>query len=121
MRTDGIFGALLGGAEATAILADGSRAPAMVAVEIALAEVEGRLGVIDPSAAAGIVAALTGFAPDEDELARGTAREGVPVPALVAQRRRQVGGEAAGSVIGAPPRRTSSTPPWFCSCAPPWR
>ena len=72
-----------------------ARARAMVAVEIALAKVEGRLGVIDAAAAAAIEAALVGFAPDLDDLTRGTAAAGVPVPALVAQLRRQVGGEAA--------------------------
>ena len=70
----------------------------MVTVEIALAAVEGRLGVIDAAAAAAIEASLTGFAPDLDDLTRGTAAAGVPVPALVAQLRRQVGGEAASFV-----------------------
>ena len=98
MDAHGIFGPLLGDAEAAAILGDRARAQAMVKVEIALAKVEGRLGVIDPAAAAKIEAALAGFAPDEADLARGTAAAGVPVPALVAQLRRQVGGEAAGFV-----------------------
>jgi 3-carboxy-cis,cis-muconate cycloisomerase len=98
MNAHGIFGPLLGDAEAAAILGDRARAQAMVTVEIALAKVEGRLGVIDPAAAAKIEAALSGFMPDEADLARGTAAAGVPVPALVAQLRRQVGGEAAGSV-----------------------
>ena len=71
----------------------------MVTVEIALARVEGRLGVIDRGGGGGHRGrASTGFAPDLDDLARGTAAAGVPVPALVAQMRRQVGGEAASFV-----------------------
>ena len=42
----------------------------MCSNEIALAAVEGRLGVIDAAAAAAIEASLTGFAPDLDDLAR---------------------------------------------------
>ena len=98
MTGAGIFGPLLGDAETSAILGDQARARAMVAVEIALARVEGRLGVIDSTAAAAIEAALAGFAPDLDDLTRGTASAGVPVPALVAQLRRQVGGDAAAFV-----------------------
>ncbi|MFL5336886.1 MAG: 3-carboxy-cis,cis-muconate cycloisomerase [Geminicoccaceae bacterium] len=98
MNPHGIFGPLLGDAEAAAILGDRARAQAMVTIEVALAKIEGKLGVIDPAAAATIEAALSGFAPDEADLARGTAAAGVPVPALVAQLRRQVGGEAAGFV-----------------------
>ncbi len=47
MSAAGIFGPLLGDAEVAAILGDEARARAMVAVEIALAKVEGGLGVID--------------------------------------------------------------------------
>ena len=54
--------------------------------------------MIDAAAAGAIEAALAGFAPDLDDLTRGTAAAGVPVPALVAQLRRQVGGEAASFV-----------------------
>jgi 3-carboxy-cis,cis-muconate cycloisomerase len=95
MSAAGIFGPLLGDAEVGAILGDAVRARAMVTVEIALARVEGRLGVIDAAAAAAIAAALAGYAPDLEDLTRGTAAAGVPVPALVAQLRRQVGGEAS--------------------------
>jgi 3-carboxy-cis,cis-muconate cycloisomerase len=94
----GIFGALLTDAEVAAILGDAAQARAMVRVERVLAEVEGRLSVIDWEAAAAIVSALAGFEPDLVDLARGTAEAGVPVPALVAQLRRAVGGGAAGFV-----------------------
>jgi 3-carboxy-cis,cis-muconate cycloisomerase len=94
----GIFGALLTDAEAATILGDAAQALAMVRVERALAEVEGRLGVIDPAAAAAITAGLATFEPDLAALARGTAEAGVPVPALVTELRCAVGGEAAGFV-----------------------
>ena len=93
-----MFEPLLGDAEVGAVLGDQARARAMVAVEIALANVEARLGVIDSAAAEAIEAALTGFAPDLPDLTRGTAAAGVPVPALVAQLRKQVGGDAAAFV-----------------------
>ena len=95
MSVAGIFGPLLGDSEIELILGDHARAQAMVTVEIALAKVECRLGVIPADAGAAIEAALAGYAPDLEDLARGTAAAGVPVPALVAQLRRQVGGDAA--------------------------
>jgi 3-carboxy-cis,cis-muconate cycloisomerase len=91
----GIFEPLLADAEIGAILGDNAQARAMVRVESALAAAEGRLGVIPEAAAAAIVAALAGFEPDLGDLARGTAAAGVPVPALVAQLRGRVGGDAA--------------------------
>jgi 3-carboxy-cis,cis-muconate cycloisomerase len=98
MNAARIFGPLLGDAEVAEILGDEARARAMVSVEIALAKVEGRLGVIDAAAAAAIEASLAGFAPDLGDLTRGTAVAGVPVPALVAQLRWRVGGDAAAFV-----------------------
>jgi 3-carboxy-cis,cis-muconate cycloisomerase len=94
----GIFDSLPVDAEVAAILGDAARARAMVQVESALAEVQGRLGVIDPEAAAAIVAGLAGFEPDLPGLARGTAEAGVPVPALIGLLRRAIEGAAAGYV-----------------------
>jgi 3-carboxy-cis,cis-muconate cycloisomerase len=94
----GMLTALLSDPQTAALLGDAAQARAMVRVERALAVVEGRLGVIDSEAAAAISARLGDFAPDLADLARGTAEAGVPVPALVAQLRRAVGGEAAGLV-----------------------
>ena len=95
MDPAGIFGPLLADAEVATLLGDAAQARAMVRVEVALAVVEGRLGVIDGSAADAIVKALAGFEPDLADLARGTASAGVPVPALVAQLRKAVEGPAA--------------------------
>jgi 3-carboxy-cis,cis-muconate cycloisomerase len=91
----GIFSALLVDPEVSTLLGDAAQARAMVAVEAALARVEARLGVIEVGHGEAISAALDGFEPDLADLARGTASAGVPIPALVAQLRRRVGGPAA--------------------------
>ena len=93
-----MYTALLNDPEVATLLADEAQARAMVRVERALAAVEGRLGVIDAAAASAIEKHLAGFEPDVADLAQGTGAAGVPVPALVAQLRRAVGGDAAGFV-----------------------
>jgi 3-carboxy-cis,cis-muconate cycloisomerase len=89
---------LLRDPEIDRLLGDAALARAMVEVERALATVQGRLGVIEPAAAAAIAMALERHEPDLDDLARGTAAAGVPVPALVTQLRAAVGAGAAGLV-----------------------
>ena len=89
---------LLVDAELDAVMGDVACAAAMVRVERALASVQGRLGVIDGADAERIAAALDGFTPDLDRLRQGTAEAGVPVPALVAQLRKAVGGDAGDRV-----------------------
>jgi 3-carboxy-cis,cis-muconate cycloisomerase len=93
-----IFTALLEDEEITTLLGDAARVRTMVEVEVALAKVEARLGVIPEEAGKAIVAALEDFEPDLDDIAAGTAKAGVPIPALVAQLRRAVGGSAASYV-----------------------
>ncbi|MBL6430675.1 MAG: hypothetical protein HPM95_03615 [Alphaproteobacteria bacterium] len=63
---------------------------AMVEVEIALATVQARLGVIAEAAAREIEAGLANGAPAPDDIRAGTAAAGVPVPALVAHLRIQL-------------------------------
>ena len=70
----------------------------MLRVEAALARVEGRLGVIPASAAETIAHAAERLRPDPAKLATATARDGVPVPALVAALREAVPAEARGFV-----------------------
>ena len=94
----GILTALLEDDEAAAMLGDPALARAMVEVELALARVQARLGVIPAETADAIAAALEGFEPDLADLALGTASAGVPVPALVVQLRQRIGGEAASFV-----------------------
>jgi 3-carboxy-cis,cis-muconate cycloisomerase len=64
----------------------------LLEVEVALAKVQGELGIIPPGAAAAI-GALRGFTPDWEALARQTERDGVPITALVAQLREALGSE----------------------------
>ena len=94
----GVLRALLSDAEVDGVLGDAALAGAMVEVERALAVVQGRLGIIDDTSAAAIARSLEHFEPDLADLARGTAKAGVPVPALVAQLRRAVGEPAASAL-----------------------
>lgn len=79
-----LLAGLLGDAETEAILSDAAEIRAMLAVEAALARVQGALGLIPAGSAAAIAAAAAGFAPDPATLAPGTARDGIAVPTLVA-------------------------------------
>jgi len=93
-----IFTALLEDREAAGLLDDRARAQAMVRVEVELALAQAELGLIAPEAAAAIERTLATFEPDLDDLARGTAEAGVPVPAQVAQLRQAVGPPHADQV-----------------------
>lgn len=81
----GLLAALAGDAELEAILSDATEVAAIVRFEVALAEAEAELGLIDPASARAIGAAAAGFVPDWPELRSGMARDGVVVPALLAQ------------------------------------
>jgi 3-carboxy-cis,cis-muconate cycloisomerase len=88
-------GELFATAEMRAMLSDDRRCAAMVQVEIALAKAQAECGLIPDEAAQAIEDALTGFAVDAAALGTGTEAAGVPVPALVGQLRKAVGGDAA--------------------------
>jgi len=94
-----LFGPLLSDPELAALLDDRAQLRAMLEVEAALARAEGRCGVIPEDAAARIAAVAESLELDPAALAEGTARDGIPVPALVAALRQAVaqqqGGEAA--------------------------
>jgi len=85
-----LLAALAGDPEIETLLADAAQVAAMVKFELALAQAEAEAGLIGVEAAAAITAGLAGFEPDWDDLAQGMARDGVVVPALVAQLRRRV-------------------------------
>ncbi len=89
-----IHGAYLSDAETAAPFGDAEEVRAMLAVEAALARVQGALDVIPKAAAKRIaqVAGTTEIAPEM--LAAGSARDGMPIPALVAALREAVGAEA---------------------------
>ncbi|KKB85842.1 3-carboxy-cis,cis-muconate cycloisomerase [Devosia limi DSM 17137] len=72
-------------------LSDAADLAAMLRFEGALAEAEADAGLIEADAAQAIIAAIAGFTPDWADLARGMARDGVVIPALVRQLRNAVG------------------------------
>ena len=82
-----LLDALAGDDEIKALIGDGAQVAAMVRVEIALAKAEADAGMISDEAATAIARGLAEFAPVWPDLAMGMARDGVVVPALVAQMR----------------------------------
>lgn len=82
-----LLAALAGDQEIEALLADAAQVAAMVKFELALAQAEAEAGLMSADAASAIAAGLIGFEPDWDDLAAGMARDGVVVPALLAQMR----------------------------------
>lgn len=93
-----IFGPLFGDDEINQLLTDEAYVRALVEVETALARAEGRLGIIPESAAAEICTAVQSNKIDFNALAKGTARSGFPIIALVQEIRKSVGGEAESYV-----------------------
>lgn len=79
-----IYRELLGDAETAALFTDSAEVRAMLLVEGALARVQGALGVIPADAAAFIDRASREVQIDPAALATETARNGVPVPGLLA-------------------------------------
>lgn len=86
-----LLDALTGDDEIAALLGDEAQLAAMIRFEIALAGAEAEAGMIGDGAAVAIAQTLGDFEPDWDDLAVGMARDGVVVPALVAQMRRAIG------------------------------
>jgi 3-carboxy-cis,cis-muconate cycloisomerase len=79
-----LYGAMWSDPEATALFGDGAEIAGMIRVEAALARVQGRLGVI-PAECARIISEFCETAQIAPAaLAAATARDGVPVPGLVA-------------------------------------
>jgi len=85
-----LLAALAGDSEIETLLADPAQIAAMVRFEVALAHAEAEAGLIGTDAATAISTSLASFTPDWDDLAIGMARDGVVIPALVAQLRRAV-------------------------------
>lgn len=93
-----IFAPLLSDPEVAAWLDDRAQIRAMLEFEAALALAEAHAEVIPQEAAERIADAAAVLEIDPQELAEGTAADGIPVPALVAKLRAAVGGEAANYV-----------------------
>jgi 3-carboxy-cis,cis-muconate cycloisomerase len=85
-----IHAALFADSELTRLLDDGSDVAHMIAFERALATVQGRLEIIPAQAAREISEKLAGVHIEPARLAAGTRSAGVPVPALVAELRKQL-------------------------------
>ncbi len=90
-----IYARLFGDPETEALFSAEAELDAMIQVEVALAQVQSSLGVIPPTAGPAIAAASQNLRIDPASLAQATARNGVPVPALVQDMRRQMGGDPA--------------------------
>jgi 3-carboxy-cis,cis-muconate cycloisomerase len=90
-----IFGPLFGDSEIDELLTDVAYIRVLVEVETALARAEARLGVIPSSAAEQICSGAQWNKIDIAVLAKGTARSGFPIIALVQELRKAVGTEAA--------------------------
>ena len=82
---------LLGDRELGRLFADTAAVRAMLVVEGALARAQGDLGIIPEDAAAAIHRASMEASVDPAALTEGTAADGIPVPALVAAFRKEVG------------------------------
>jgi 3-carboxy-cis,cis-muconate cycloisomerase len=85
-----LLASLAGDPEIEALLGDDAQLVAMLAVERALAQASADAGLITSAAADAIAAAITAFTPDRAALAAGMVRDGVVIPALVAQLRATV-------------------------------
>ena len=86
-----ILSGLLGDHEVAACFSVEADIAAMVQFEVALASATASAGLIPIESPGFIAAACSGFAPDVEKINAGTARDGVPVPELVAQLRAVVG------------------------------
>lgn len=85
-----LLSALAGDDGITALLNDEAQLHAMLAVERVLAEASADAGFIPAADAVAIGETIDAFEPDWDDLHQGMARDGVVVPALVAQLRRRL-------------------------------
>lgn len=88
-----MFDTLLKDVEVETLLGNAALARAMVEVERALTRVQGRLGLIDSTAAVRIDQGLEGFAVDLEDIVRGVRDSAVPVPALLRQLRGELASE----------------------------
>ena len=93
-----LYAGLWGDAETARLFSDAAELRAMLLVEGALARVQGALGMIPAEAAAAIDRAAAEAVVDPAALAAAVARDGVPVPGLVAAVRAQLAPDHAAFV-----------------------
>ena len=82
-----LLSGLAGDEAVAALLGDDAQLQAMLSIERALAEASAETGFIARADAVAIGKTIDAFVPDWDDLRKGMARDGVVVPALVAQLR----------------------------------
>ena len=92
---------LLGDAEAGAIFGPDRQLEHMMAFEVAFTRALGRAGVVAEDVATTVADQLAGFTPDITDLQVGSGRDGLPVPALVAQLKALAGDNAKAVHSGA--------------------
>lgn len=97
------YGALFGDDAAAALWSAGAQRRHYLAFEAAYSRALGSAGLVGVDAAERAARAIADNPPDDATLARGTARDGLPVPALVAALR-----DAAGADAGAVHTGTTS-------------
>ena len=85
--------------EVGALLSDQAEIDSMLRVEAALARVQGALGIIPAASAAAISTAAAQCRLEPADLAAGTGRDGVPVPALVETFREAIGAPEHASYL----------------------
>jgi 3-carboxy-cis,cis-muconate cycloisomerase len=93
-----IYAPLFSDLNTAAIFSDEQFVRYLLEVEVALATVQGRLGVIPAEAAEKIASGASALQVDFDRLQAGTEKAGLPIIELIRQLRAQVGGEAASYV-----------------------
>ncbi len=85
-----LLSAIAGDPEIEALLSDEAQLEAMLRFEVALAQAEAEVGLIDAASAAAIAAAADNFVLDWQGLFAGMTQDGVVVPALIRQLRAAV-------------------------------
>ncbi|NRG16675.1 3-carboxy-cis,cis-muconate cycloisomerase [Rhizobiales bacterium] len=93
-----LYSGLFGDSETASHLSDEAELKAMVEVEIGLARVQARHGLIATEAAKVVENTLSGIELDPKDFLLATTSAGVPVPGLVAKLREISGGSAADSL-----------------------
>jgi len=94
----GIFAPLLGDERIAALFDDGARIRSMLRAEAALARAQARIGLVPDGPARRIDATAARLEVDPATLGAATARDGIPVTALVQALREALDDEAAGYV-----------------------
>lgn len=95
------LGGLFRDSEASRIWSPQQELSHMLAFEAAFTRALGHVGVVPAHVAGDLAGRIAAFAVDREGLRLGTARDGVPVPALVSQLRQMAGVDAAAIHTGA--------------------